>query len=132
MQALEAALPGLVFESCGRIYSCRQRDNRHDLHVSVVETLLEMNTALCLLNGSWVHHDYYDGIEDVFHFDKLPEGYRELAPALWDSRNPAEAAALAERLLGSFVALLRAEGVTMTDWAELPPERWPLAPRRAI
>ncbi len=126
LRALETALPTLVFESCGRIFSCQERGNRRDLHVSAVETLLEMLTALCLLNGAWVHHDYFGGIEDSFHLPRLPEGYRELAPALWDAREPAEAAALAYRLLDSFVALLRSEGVALSDWTHLPPEEWPL------
>jgi kanamycin nucleotidyltransferase len=128
IHALERALPGLVFESCGRIFSCRDRRNTHDLHVSAVETLLEMVCALCLLNADWVHHDYYEGIVDSFRFARLPRGYRDLAPALWETRDLDEAATLAGRLVESFVALLRSEGVALTDWAALTPHEWPVAP----
>ena len=129
IHALERALPGLVFESCGRIYSCRDRRNTHDLHVSAIETLLEMVCALCLLNADWVHHDYYRGIVDSFRFARLPDGYRELAPGLWQARDLDQAAALAERLLKAFVALLQSEGVALNDWAMLPPQEWPVTPR---
>ena len=49
-RALETILPGLIVESYGRILSCRQRQNTTDLGCAVIEVLLEMNLALCMLN----------------------------------------------------------------------------------
>jgi len=124
--ALEHLAPALVFESCGRILSCALRNNPDDLASAIIETVLEMNTALCLLNQRWTSHDYYAGVLDVMEFPILPVGYAELAPALWHSRDPSQAAELAKVLLGQYVALLRQNGIALNDWAALPIEEWPL------
>jgi kanamycin nucleotidyltransferase len=122
-EALEASLPELIFESYGRISSCSERHNVHDISVSALEVLMEMNLALCLLNGSWVMHDYYQGIVDAFTFSKLPDNYPVLATALWVAREPDEIVPLARTLVTNFWRLLAKEGITVPDYdsvAEVP------------
>jgi hypothetical protein len=115
-QTLEASLPGLVMESYGRILSCQERGNTHDIGCAVIEVLFEMNQALCLLNQRWVRHDYYQGLADAFSFPKLPEGYQELVPALWSARAVDEIVPLAETLVRNFWQLLADEGVTARNY----------------
>jgi kanamycin nucleotidyltransferase len=115
-EALEACLPELVVESYGRIYSCRERGNTQDIGCAVIEVLFEMNTALCLLNQRWVTHDYYNGFLDKFSFPKLPEGYQDLVPALWNARDIDEIVPLAEMLVSNFWQLLANEGIEVSDY----------------
>jgi len=115
-QALEANLPGLVLESYGRILSCRERGNTHDIGCAVIEVLFEMNQALCLLNQRWVTHDYYQGLVDAFSFSKLPEGYQDLVPALWSAHDVDEIVPLAETLVHNFWQLLADEGVAARNY----------------
>lgn len=115
-EALEASLSGLVVESYGRILSCRDRRNTQDIGCAVLEVLFEMNQALCLLNRSWVTHDYYQGLVDAFSFPKLPEGYQDLVSALWSAREIDEIVLLAERLVGNFWRLLADEGIKVADY----------------
>lgn len=130
VEAFRAALtrqaPALVFESCGRIHSCAARENRADLGAAILETLLEMGTALCLLNRSWAVHDYYAGLQDTMAFPLLPRDYGLLAPPLWHATDPAVASALAMRLLQNYVELLAEQGVVVADWADVPPNEWTL------
>ena len=114
--ALEELLPDLVIESYGRVLSCRERHNARDIRASVHEILFEMNLALCLLNGGWVTHDYYQGLVDAFTFPNLPEGYHDLVEALWDAQEIDEIVPLAERLVGNFWRLLEEKGVRLTDY----------------
>ena len=115
-RVLEQHLPGLVVESYGRILSCRERGNAEDIYLAVVEVLLEMNQALCLLNRRWVSHDYYQGLVDAFDFARLPQGYRELVPALWRAREVDEIVPLAERLYAHYWQLLESEGIHWYDY----------------
>jgi hypothetical protein len=109
-QAVHALIPGMVMESFGRILSAGSRHRDEEVNVSAIEILLEMNKVLCLLNQSWVFHDYLDGIRDAFRFPKLPEGYRELGPALWSSHTAAVAIPLATELVTNYWKLLEREG----------------------
>lgn len=113
--ALADAAPGLVVESYGRMHSCMLRGATDDLHVSAIEVLLEMRTALCLLNGRWVTHDYLEGILEAAAFSLVPEGYARLAPALWRERHAAPALALADELVAGYRRLLEREGVPVRD-----------------
>jgi kanamycin nucleotidyltransferase len=113
--ALAEAAPGLVVESYGRMHSCVARGDLDVLHVSALEVLLEMNTALCLLNGCWVTHDYVGGIIEAAAFPLVPEGYDRLAPALWRERDPAMALALADALVDAYHLLLDREGIAIRD-----------------
>ncbi len=114
--ALEATLPELIVESYGRIFSCRERGNTMDIGHAVIEVLDEINQALCLLNGRWIAHDYYQGFVDAFAFPKLPEDYRELVNALWTARAIEEIVPLATRLVGNFRRLLAQEGIPIVDF----------------
>lgn len=114
--ALEAVLPELIVESYGRIFSCRERGNTMDIGHAVIEVLDEINQALCLLNGRWITHDYYQGFVDAFAFPKLPEDYRELVNALWTARAIEEIVPLATRLVGNFQRLLAQEGIRIVDF----------------
>ncbi len=67
-RALKENLSELVFESCGRIFSCIARKRYEDIYCAVIETLLEMKTALCLLNCTHVNHDYFEGLQESFKF----------------------------------------------------------------
>jgi len=115
-KALESYLPEFVVESYGRIFSCRERGNTEDVGCAVIEVLLEMNKALCLLNRRWVTHDYYQGFVDAFSFPKLPEGYRDLVPALWNARDMDEIVPLARTLVNNFWQLLADEGIRVPDY----------------
>lgn len=120
---LDAHLPELIVESYGRIFSCRERNNTHDMSVSALEVLMEMNLALCLLNRSWVTHDYYEGIVDTFTFPKLPANYAVLATALWSAREPDDIIQLAQTLVNNFWRLLKDEGIALREYqgvADIP------------
>jgi kanamycin nucleotidyltransferase len=122
--ALKRLVPTLVFESCGRIRSCAVRGSREDLSAAILETVLEMNTALCLINRRWARHDYYAGLLDVLSFPSLPRGYAQWAPALWKTVDLATAAALADRLLIHYVEFLTEQGIEIADLATVPVEEW--------
>lgn len=104
--ALQSILPDLVIESYGRIRSCQLRDNKLDVSVMVFEVLREMLVALCLLNRSWVRHDYYQGLVDSFAFPKLLEGYSEIVPHLYNANDFDTIVPLANKLVANFYRLL--------------------------
>lgn len=112
-RALERALPGLVFESYGRIRSCAARGNLWDLAPAAHEVLLEMKTALCLLNRRWVTRDYYQGLAQSFDWPLRPLGWEDLAPKLWMARELEPAVALAGELVENYRKLLGACGLAM-------------------
>lgn len=114
-RVLRDMLPALVVESHGRMHSCLLRGEHADLYVSAVEVLLEMLTALCLLNGRWVAHDYSRGLCDAATFPSLPAGWAEDAPALWVERDPRRAVELADRLVAAYLGLLEREGLPLSD-----------------
>jgi kanamycin nucleotidyltransferase len=118
-RALHVHLPTLVWESYGRILSCQARGNDENLMISIYEMLLEMNLALCLLNGSWVFHDYFQGIIDAYRFPKLPADYEALTRNLWFCRNIDEAANWASELVDNFRALLKAESISIENYESL-------------
>jgi kanamycin nucleotidyltransferase len=117
--ALGELLPELVIESYGRILSCQERGDEQDLACAVLEVLFEMNQALCLLNGSWVTHDYTQGFEDAYRFAKLPKDYSELVPRLWVARGFAEVVPMAKALVGNFWELLRSEGIRVVNYEDV-------------
>jgi len=110
-EALKENLPGLVFESYGRIFSSLVRKKHEDIYCAVVEVLLEMSTALCLLNGKHVNSSYFEGIRESFEFEKRPARYAALATRLWKSRNPFEIARDARELIKNYIVLLESEGL---------------------
>ena len=121
--ALVEALPDLVYESYGRIMSCRERGNARDITHAAIEVIYEMRQALCLLNRRWVTHDYFEGIRDSFSFPKLPAGYVTLVTALWDVRDIETTVWVATELVNNYSYLLRAEGVVAPMYesiADLP------------
>jgi len=115
--ALHDLLPNMVMESFGRILSARLRRREEDVNVSGLEVLLEMRTVLCLLNRSWVSHDYIAGIRDSFGFLRLPQDYQRLAPALWSARSAEEAIPLATELVENYWRLLEEEGFSREGYA---------------
>jgi kanamycin nucleotidyltransferase len=115
-----------VWESCGRIFSCAERDETDDLGPAIIETIGEMQVVLCLLNRAWVHRDYFRGVTESLSFPILPEGYATLAPTLWRCREPQEAARVARPLLDAYACLLEQHALAPVDWATMPPEAWPL------
>jgi kanamycin nucleotidyltransferase len=117
--ALEAALPELILESFGRIHSCRERGNTRDIGLAALEVLHEINEALCLLNGRWITHAYYQGLADAFTFPKLPGDYSSLVSALWDAREIDEIVPLATRLLENFRHLLAEEGIRIIEYQSM-------------
>jgi kanamycin nucleotidyltransferase len=122
-KALEEHLPQLILESYGRIFSCKERGNQDDWYCAVLEVLFEMRDALCLLNRSWVTHDYMQGMTDTFQFAILPMRYREIVPALWRARDIDEAIPLAKELVENFWQLMSHEGIGLRVYdsvAEIP------------
>lgn len=120
---IETNLPNYILESYGRILSCRERKNTYDITCAVLEVVFEMNVVLCLLNKSWVTHDYYHGIEESFSFPRLPENYKDMVSALWSARTIEEIVPLAEKLVKAFYNLLEQEGIAITEYQtvhELP------------
>ena len=115
-KALEKELPGLVTESYGRILSCKARNNMDDWYCAVLEVLFEMRDALCLLNRSWVTHDYYQGLVDTFKFSKLPKRYKEIVPLLWRTKDIDEAIILVMELKENFQKLLKREGIEAKEY----------------
>jgi len=118
-EALEEALPGLILESYGRIFSCKERNNQDDLYCAVLEVLFEMKDALCLLNRSWVTHDYLQGLVDSFRFPKLPKRYEVLVPRLWHARGFDEVIPPAKELVENFRQLMAEEGIGLQDFNEV-------------
>ncbi len=119
IRALEEILPDLVVESHGRIHSSLERGDSHTLFPHVFEVLFEMLTALCLLNQRWVTRDYYPGLEQSFEFPKLPTGYQEIVPYLYEARVPEQTVALADRLVTNYWDLLTREGVHIPNYQNL-------------
>lgn len=115
-KALEKELPGLVVESYGRILSCKARNNMDDWYCAVLEVLFEMRDALCLLNKSWVAHDYYEGLVDTFQFPKLPRRYKELVPLLWNVEDIDTAIVLVMELKENFQKLLAEQGIKSMEY----------------
>ena len=115
-EALVRHLPGLVTESYGRILSCKERGNEDDLYCAVLEVLFEMRDALCLLNRSWVTHDYMQAQIDSFRFPILPRRYEELVPMLWRARGFDEVMPLAGELVENFWQLMSEAGLTVPDY----------------
>lgn len=113
---LANALPALVFESYGRILSCQARGNADDIGCAAIEVLLEMRTALCLLNRRWATHDYFQGIAETFAFPHVPFGYAELATALWRAHGIEEIVPAARALMESYLHLLTEEGFSHTGY----------------
>lgn len=111
IKTLKNNISEFVFESCGRIFSCIARKNYNDIFCAVIETILEMRTALCLLNHSFVNRDYFKGIKETFKFKKIPKNYPVLATKLWRSRNPFEIVRYARELLNNYVNLLKEERI---------------------
>jgi kanamycin nucleotidyltransferase len=109
--ALRDALPGLVFESWGRVRSCAAREDPIDLRAAAIETAYESATVLCLLNGRWTTRDYFGGIREAAAFECVPAGYLETAEALWTATDPAAAVEAAEALGNGLLDLLHAEGI---------------------
>ncbi len=114
--ALEELLPDLVTEAYGRIHSSQERGDTRTLWPSVLELLMETNLVLCLLNGRWVTHDYYQGLAEAFAFPKIPQDYSTLATALWDARDPADTLPLVEQLYKNLSHLLEEEGVRLPNY----------------
>jgi len=110
-KALKESISELVFESWGRILSCIARKKHEDIYCAVIETLLEMRTALCLLNARHVNRDYFEGIRETFGFERIPERYAFLATRLWKSRDPFGIARDARELMANYRSLLRKEGL---------------------
>jgi len=117
--ALESILPDLVVESHGRLHSSLERRDSHTLFPHVFEMLFEMLTALCLLNQRWVTRDYYAGLEQSFDFARLPDGYQEIVPILYEARDPDLTLELADRLVASYWDLLIREGVRIPNYQDL-------------
>ncbi len=113
--ALSRYLPELVFESYGRVLSCGLRRDEFTVLHAAVEVLYEMKTALCLLNGRWVTHDYYRGFEEVFAFEHLPRDYAQLVPALWQERNLDQIVTLAGTLVNNYWQLLTGMGLNIAN-----------------
>ena len=111
-RALKENLSELVFESSGRIFSCIARKRYEDIYCAVIETLLEMKTALCLLNCTHVNHDYFEGLQESFKFRKLPERYPVLATRLWRSRSPFGITKNSRELMRNYLYLLKSEEIT--------------------
>lgn len=123
-RALERALPDLVFESYGRIRSCAARRNDWDLAPAAHEVLLEMKTALCLLNRRWVTRDYYHGLAQSFDWPLRPLGWEELAPKLWMARELEPTVALAGELVASYWKLLASCGLNMPNYQTVEQIVW--------
>jgi hypothetical protein len=118
-RALEKQLPGLILESYGRIFSCKERNNQDDLYCAVLEVLFEMKDALCFLNKSWVTHDYLQGLIDSFRFPKLPQRYKELVPRLWHAQDFDEVIPPAKELVENFWQLMAEEEIHVQDYNEV-------------
>jgi kanamycin nucleotidyltransferase len=114
--ALERALPGLVFESYGRIRSCGARNNWRDASHAAIEVLYEIKTALCLLNRRWVTRDYYAGFEQSFAFPLLPAGYATLVPQLWEARELNTIVTVAGELVSAYWRLLTIYGLNVPNY----------------
>lgn len=115
-RAVSEAMGEQVLESYGRVHSCALRGNENDIWIAALEVINEIATILCLLNQRWVTHDYYDGIVETFDFPLLPNGYREIIPALWHARGTTTIVPLTERLYTAFRRLLAREGIAVPEY----------------
>lgn len=117
--AAVAYLPGLVFESYGRIRSCAARKNERDAPMAAIEVIFEICTALCLLNRRWVTRDYYTGIEQSFSFALRPQDYEQLVSQLWVAHELDQIVALAGALVASYWRLLASCAMTPQNYQTL-------------
>jgi kanamycin nucleotidyltransferase len=113
---LERELPGLVFESYGRIRSCGMRGNEYDVLPAVIEMLDEMLVALCLLNRRWVTRGYYRGFEQSFRFERRPAGWEHLVPKLWMTHELSECITLAGQLMSAYWQMLTFYGLNVPNY----------------
>lgn len=109
-------LPGLVFESYGRIRSCAARGNERDAAPAALEVVYELQRALCLLNRRWVTRDYYAGVEQSFAFPLRPAGYEELAPRLLAARELPEIVTVAGQLVAAYWQLLAVNEMAVQNY----------------
>lgn len=115
LKAIEQLWPDLFIESFGRILSCIERNEFSAFRLSVVEVLYSVKTVLCLLNHSWVKHDYYLGLVDTLKFENQPNGWRESLPFLWNCDDPHKALEVLTPLLQNVRNMLLAEGVELQN-----------------
>jgi len=110
-KALKDNLSDLVFESCGRIFSCIARKRNEDIYCAVIETLLEMRTALCFLNCTHVNNEYFEGIRETFKFKRLPKRYPVLATKMWKGGDPFRIVGHSRELLNNYAELFYSERI---------------------
>lgn len=113
--ALEKMLPGLIFESYGRINSSPIQRKGYTLLQAILEMLFEMLITICLLNQSWVTHDYYAGVDKSFEFVKTPKGYEQTVPAIYAARRLKSAVSLSDDLVSYFKDLPAEERIRITN-----------------
>ncbi len=123
-RALEDSLPQVIWESWGRVHSCNTRQDFSSLHLSAVEVLLEMRDVLCLLNQSYVTHDYLKGLQDSYEFQLLPEKWSDCVELIWWERDPKKVTTAVDLLVGNFKSLLSKEGLTIPSYSSI--EQLPL------
>lgn len=111
-------LPGLVFESYGRIRSCAVRHNERDAFPAALEVVYEIQQALCLINRRWVTRDYSAGLEQSFAFPLRPAGYEDLAPRLLAARELSEIVMLAGQLVAAYWRLLVSQSMTVPNYQQ--------------
>ncbi len=105
-QSIIPYLPQLVFQRYSELRAATVRRQASVARLLVSELLMEMISALCLINRCWTTQQRYAGLNESFSFPLQPRDWPQLAPALIAAQELDEIGRLAGTLIGNYWQLL--------------------------
>ncbi len=105
-QSIIPYLPQLVFRCYSELRAATVRRQASVARLLVSELLMEMISALCLINRCWTTQQRYAGLNESFSFPLQPRDWPQLAPALIAAQELDEIGRLAGTLIGNYWQLL--------------------------
>mgnify|MGYP001052233922 CR=1 FL=1 len=105
-QSIIPYLPQLVFRRYSELRAATVRRQASVARLLVSELLMEMISALCLINRCWLTQHRYAGLNESFSFPLQPRDWPQLATALIAAQELDEIGRLAGTLIGNYWQLL--------------------------
>ncbi len=105
-QSIIPYLPQLVFRRYSELRAATVRRQASVARLLVSELLMEMISALCLINRCWLTQHRYAGLNEIFSFPLQPRDWPQLATALIAAQELDEIGRLAGTLIGNYWQLL--------------------------
>ncbi len=105
-QSIIPYLPQLVFRRYSELRAATVRRQALVARLLVSEIVMEMVSALCLINRRWTTQPRYAGLNESFSFPLQPRDWPHLAPALIAAQELDEIGRLAGTLIGNYWQLL--------------------------